>query len=339
MCWTRSSATNAKRASLRSIPALLSLLTLLTPASAQESTFHVQTNVVVIPALVTNANGEVVPGLKADDFIVEDDGVAQPAHLDDSAEDEPASLVLVVQSGRRAAYEFPRIRGLSSMIAPLLADDRGKAAIVEFDSSVRLVQNFTGDAERIARNLENLQPGDEGAAILDALDYAVRTLQTVPKASRRVLLLISETRDHGSKTAKIDDVVAEIGSSDIAVYALVFSPSRSNVLDTMRGNNLDEMHPAPDLLAPLELALEAMRRNMPKAVAAMTGGEYESFATRKTFDARMVDFTNHVHTRYVLSIEPKAPHPGLHRLSVRLKDPGNKNVLARSSYWAEDATR
>ena len=48
-----------------------------------------------------------------------------------------------------------------------------------------------------------------------------------------------------------------------------------------------------------------MRKNTPGTVAAMTGGEYEMFATRKNFEARMVDFTNHLHSRYLLSIEPE----------------------------------
>jgi hypothetical protein len=75
---------------------------------------------------------------------------------------------------------------------------------------------------------------------------------------------------------------------------------------------------------------------MPKTVASMTGGEYELFATRKNFDARMIDFTNHVHNRYLLSIEPKNPHPGLHQLKVQLRkrDARDVVVLARSGYWA-----
>jgi hypothetical protein len=83
---------------------------------SQETTFHAQSNVVVIPALVKNAKGETVPGLKADDFIIEDDSVVQPTHLDEAAESEPVSLVLVIQRGRRAGYEFLRIRGLSTVI-------------------------------------------------------------------------------------------------------------------------------------------------------------------------------------------------------------------------------
>jgi len=49
----------------------------------------------------------------------------------------------------------------------------------------------------------------------------------------------------------------------------------------------------------------------------------------------MNDFTNHLHSRYLLSFAPKDPHPGLHQLQVRLKDPSKGTVLARTSYWAE----
>jgi len=313
---------------------LLLLALLFSGAFSQEPTFHSQSNVVVIPALVKSAKGDVVYGLEAKDFLVEDDGVEQVVHLDEAAEGSPVSLVVAIQRGRRANYEFPRMRGLGAMLDPMLEAGLGKVAIVEFDSHVELVQNFTGNSERIAGTLRELQPGDGGAAIVDAVDYSVKLLEKVPKERQRVLLLISETRDHGSHEAKMEDVVAAIGQSNTAVYALAFSPSRSNVLDTMRGNNANEMHPSPDLLAPLFMAAEAMKKNTPKAVAAMTGGEYELFATGKGFEARMIDFTNHVHSRYLLSFEPKGPHAGLHRLRVRLREPTDKIVLARGSYWA-----
>ncbi len=272
-------------------------------------------------------------GLGAKDFVVEDDGVEQAVRLDEAAEGSAVSVVVAIQRGRRANYEFPRIRGLSAMLDPIIESGRGRVAIVEFDSDVQLVQDFSSNSERIAQNLMGLQPGDGGAAILDAVDYSVKLLEKAPKERPRVLLLISETRDHGSE-AKVEDVVTAIGQSNTAVYALAFAPSRSNILDTMRGNNKNEMHPLPDLLAPLMMAAQAMRKNAPQTVAAMTGGEYELFGTEKHFEARMVDFTNHLHSRYLLSIEPKNPHEGLHQLRVRLKDAGDRVVLARSSYWA-----
>jgi VWFA-related protein len=303
-------------------------------APSQETTLHSQANVVIVPALVKSAKGEIVYGLEAKDFIVQDDGVEQTVHLDEAAEGSHVSIVVAIQRGRRANYEFPRIRGLSSMLDPLIEQAMARVAIVEFDSQVQLVQDFTGNSERIAETLKELEPGDGGATIVDAISDSVKLLERTSRDEKRVLLLISETRDHGSHQSKIEEVVAQIGESNTSVYALAFAPSRSNVLDTMRGNNIAEMNPSPDLLAPLIMAAQAMKKNTPRAVASMTGGEYELFATKKNFEARMVDFTNHLHSRYLLSIEPKAPREGLHQLQVHLRVPGDRIVLARNSYWA-----
>src|SRR5580693_4179896 len=331
-CWTRS----VRQDSLLRV--LLFALLAAASAPAQDTpaqdTIHTQSNVVIVPALVKNAKGEAVYGLGARDFVVEDDGVEQAVRLDEATEGSMMSLVIAIQRGRRANYEFPRIRGLSAMVDPIVETGLGRVAVVEFDSQAELIQDFSGNPDKTAETLNALQPGDGGAAILDAVDYSVKLLEKAPRERQRVLLLISETRDHGSHQAKVEDVVAEIGQSNTAVYALAFSPSRSNVLDTMRGNNMAEMHPSPDLLAPLILAAQAMKKNIPGTVAAMTGGEYELFATKTNFEARMIDFTNHLHSRYLLSIEPKNPHAGLHQIRVRLRDPGDRVVLARSRYWA-----
>jgi hypothetical protein len=67
----------------------------------------------------------------------------------------------------------------------------------------------------------------------------------------------------------------------------------------------------------------------------MTGGEYELFSSRKGFETRMNSFSNHLHNRYLLSFEPKNPHPGLHRIRVRLKVRDQaETILFRTSYWA-----
>jgi len=335
-CWTRSVRRDSLvRVLLFALLAAAGALAQDTPAqdTPAQDTIHTQSNVVIVPVLVKNAKGEAVYGLGAKDFVIEDDGVEQAVRLDEAAEGSVMSLVIAIQRGRRANYEFPRIRGLSAMVDPIVEAGLGRVAIVEFDSQAELIQDFSGSSDKTTETLKTLQPGDGGAAILDAVDYSVKLLEKAPRERQRVLLLISETRDHGSHQAKVEDVVAEIGHSNTAVYALAFSPSRSNVLDTMRGNNMAEMHPSPDLLAPFILAAEAMKKNIPGTVAAMTGGEYELFATRTNFEARMIDFTNHLHSRYLLSIEARNPHAGLHQIRVRLRDPGDRTVLARSSYW------
>ena len=317
----------------KSFVAFVSLF-LVGAAFAQEATIRSQSNVVLVPALVKDARGHAVYGLQAQDFIVEDSGVVQAVHLDEAAEAQPVSLVIAIQSGRQAYREFPRIRGLSSMIQPILDQEGTLAAVVEFDSSIQLSQDFTGDQRLVGNTLRTMQPGDGGAAILDAVKYSLNLLDQQPAGRQRVLLLVSETRDHGSHSAKIDDVVAAVGETNTTVYTLAFSPALSNVLDTGRGNNKDEMNAGSDLLAPLILIRQAMKKNVPKAISSMTGGEYASFESQNGFETRMLDFTNHLHSRYLLSFQPQDPHPGLHELRVRLRDIGKGEVLARGSYWA-----
>jgi VWFA-related protein len=298
----------------------------------------------MVPTLVRDHSRSTIYGLTAADFVIEDDGVPQQVHLVEAAESQPASIVVVLQLGRRADYELPRMQGLASMLSPLLEAGHANAAIVTFDSRVQEIQNFNGDPAVTMRNLNELSPGDGGAAIVDAVGYGLKILDTTPNDRQRVLLLVSETRDHGSR-AKPEDVLREIGSSNTVVYALTFSPSKSNVLDTLRGNNNPDLHPeetevheGPDLLAPLVLTAQAMRKNVAKAITSMTGGEDAQFSSGKAFDRDMTEFSNHLYARYLLSFAASKPHPGLHQLRVRLKQPNDASVLARSNYWAAPAT-
>jgi VWFA-related protein len=347
MRWTKCWATTARRDSLRRAgtgfpvltPLILTPLIILTLLSGialpQETTLRSQSNVVLVPALVKDQQGGIVYGLQARDFIVEDDGVEQAARLDEAPEGQPISLVVAVQRGRRAYAEFPRMQGLKSMLDPLFSMGTARVAVVEFDSQIELTRDFTKDATLVEDDLTNLQAGDGGATILDAVRYSVNLLKQEPEGRLRVLLLISETRDHGSHV-KLVDAVSAIGQSNAVMYALAFSPALSNILDTGRGTNIEnEMHQGINFLDLGYRTAQAMRKNVPSTIASMTGGEYELFATRKKFDLRMNDFTNHLHSRYLLSFAPQSPHPGLHQIRVRLQNAANAAVLARSSYWAQ----
>jgi VWFA-related protein len=348
-CWAR----NARQANLRGtrtgprvltpfilFPLILTLFSGIarpqstTQETPQEPTLRSQSNVVLVPTLVKDQQRGIVYGLQARDFIVEDNGVEQAARLDETPEGQPISLVVAIQRGRRAYAEFPRMQGLKSMLDPLFSMGTARVALVEFDSQVDLTRNFTRDATLVEDDLTNLQPGDGGAAILDAVRYSVNLLKQESEDRLRVLLLISETRDHGSHE-KIEDAVSAIGQSNAVMYALAFSPALSNILDTGRGTNINEMQNGINFLDLGYRTAQALRKNVPSTIASMTGGEYELFATRNKFDVRVNDFTNHLHSRYLLSFAPQSPHPGLHQIRVRLRDAKDASVLARSSYWAE----
>lgn len=325
-------------------PARISLLVLFLLAEShgqQNSNLRVQSNVVVVPTLVKNAEGRAVYSLRQNDFVIEDDGAEQRVRLDEAAESEPASVVVAVQTGRRAWREYSRMRGVGAMLAPVFDQLQSRVALVEFDSHVNLIEDFTKNDTSMQKDLKKLEPGDNGAAICDAVQFSVDLLEKEPPNRLRMLLLVSENRDHGSHVHKLNEVVAAIGSSSTMVYALAFSPSLSQVLDTERGANRDEAYwdAPPDIIGTLLMARNAMKKNVTKAIAEMTGGEYELFTTRRAFEGRMVDFSNHLHSRYILSFTPQNPHPGFHQIQVRLKTPqSGVNILSRTSYWAVGTT-
>ena len=329
------------------IPVLL--LCGLSVGSAQDSsqqrtpTLRTQSNVVLAPTLVKDKNGKPVFGLHARDFIIEDDGKQQQASIDEPEPEEAVSLVVAIQIGRSAPSEFQRMKGLSSMLDQIVGRPQVATAIVTFDSQVNLVQDFTFDSSQseaqlrksISGRLRDMElSGDtSSAAIYDAVRYSVNLLEKQPEDSRRVLLLISETRDHGSRAVKLDDAITAVNESNTIVYSLAFSPAASSALDTMRGKEPAQPGGIGQLLI---LARQAMRKNAAKSVTSMTGGEYEVFTSRKSFENFMMQFANHLHNRYLLRFEPKNPHPGLHEVRVRLREHGNLTVLARRSYWVED---
>jgi len=156
----------------KAILVLLTMFVVFPSASAQgQPGFTTQANLVPVPALVRDATGNAVYGLQEKDFILEDDGIEQSVHLDEATEPRPVSLVVAVQTGRRASREFDRITGLSSMLDSVLSDPNNEAAVVFFDSKLNLARDFTNDDDAIETDLKSPHSGDGGAAILDAVAY------------------------------------------------------------------------------------------------------------------------------------------------------------------------
>src|SRR5205809_367441 len=100
MRWMKSSRNIAKRASPRRLTLALPLLFVAAVANSQETTLHTQTTVVLVPALVKTADGGIVYGLDAKDFTIEDNGIEQPARMDETPDSQMVSIVVTIQIGR-----------------------------------------------------------------------------------------------------------------------------------------------------------------------------------------------------------------------------------------------
>src|SRR5579859_1407772 len=193
-----------------------------------EPTIRVTTNEVLVPTLVEKPHGGgIVYGMKQSDFVVEDNGVPQKIHVQEDLDTAPVALVVAMEEGRAGALEFQKLAKLAPLLDVFLADPKSQAALVGFSSKPRLIQDYTHSEEELAQSLQELEPGDGGAAILDTISYGVDLLEDQPKTYRRVLLLISEERDHGSKHTKPAQLVSKIGRSDVLVLSISYSPSKA----------------------------------------------------------------------------------------------------------------
>ncbi len=301
-------------------------------------TFRVSTSVVIVPTLVEKKGGGILYGLRPSDFAVYDNGVQQKIHVDDDIDMQPVSLVVCVERGRDAPLEFDKLRQLGPLLDLFVGGGHGEAALVVFDSKPVWADPFTPNTDVITRDLREIPPGDGGAAILDAVGYSVNLLEMQPPDHRRILLLVSESRDHGSHRFNIPQLVQRIGTSNTLVLSLVFSPSKSEIIDWARGNT--DGGAELNILAPLMMTINAMRRNTPRTLAALSGGEYAPFTRVKGFNQRVDELADHARNRYIISFHPTDLTPGLHRIDVRLKQDYGARVVARNSYWAiqRDAT-
>jgi VWFA-related protein len=296
------------------------------------ATLRVRTNEVLVPTLVEKSGGDVVYGLKADDFVLEDNGVPQKIRVQEEMDNAPVALVVAVEQGGVSVLEFDKLAKLGPLLDLFLSDGKGQAALVGFDSKPHLIRDFTHTSEEINQALKQLEPGDGGDAILDTVSYAVDLLQFQPKEYRRVLLLISEARDHGSKHTKPAQLIRKIGQSDVLVLSVSFSPAKAELLHDIKDSGDNRMM---DPISTLLMVVQAFKKNVSKEVAHMSGGEYNTFTADKGFEKRVVESAQHARNRYLITFSPTDPTPGLHTIRVRTVDDYGARIVARANYWKE----
>jgi len=330
----------------------------------------VRSSLVVVPALVRTKSGQLVYTLKANDFILTDDGIEQPLHLEQDTGDQPLALVIVVETGGSGAAHLEQYRNLGPLLDNLVGNIEHKVAVVGFDSTPTLLHGFTPNLEFITHSLNTLDDGDKQAAVLDAIVFSVDMLSKQPTTYRRAILLLSETADQGSHTS-LTGALHAISDTNTTIYSVGFKTTQSEIgheASKLQSDDPGAEHgcfsrdygtdangkpiPPPEsratqnfdcfaeLLPPLRLAKmaeiaarNALRHNISESVAHLTGGEYFKFKDVKTLDHDLFTISNHIPNRYVLSFHPQSPAPGFHSIVLKLRDSPYLSAEARNGYW------
>lgn len=326
------------------------LLLFAVSAFGQNAQFHTRAREVVIPVSVLTNSQKPVEGLTADDFVVLSDGHPQKVRMiSREADPLPIYAVLVVESGDAGEAALAKIKNTAAMISQYIANDMGTGnpslvALVTVSDEVKLEQDFTSDPDALGDAFAKMKARGSSDRLLDGLSFACDMLAAKKQSARRIIILISESRDRGSKS-RFPDVLVKAQKQDLVIYTLSYS-----AYATAFTQKSSEREPEPDQpgsydpansggVPILGLGLELARlakKNVAQALAQQTGGAHEKFTTLRGLETQLSAIGNEVHNRYTLTFVPPASEsPGYHHLSVYVRKSGNWQIHARAGYWIQ----
>jgi VWFA-related protein len=306
----------------------LTLAALLIIPAAQPQ-FRSEAHVIQVPVSVLDKKGHEIEGLTAADFQLLDDGLPQSAVLDTFGTGvAPISLVIAIQTSGISTPALAKIRRVGGMFGPLVVGGKGEAAIITFSAEVKLTCDFTSDSARLQNTFSTLNAtGYKQARMLDAVGQAVLLMQK--REGRKVIFLISETRDRGSDK-KYPDTVAAIQRDGIEIFAAHYSAYATTW--TAKPSDLPEST-GQDLGAIFtEIGRMAVTNDI-QALTDATGGSDYPFLKGRGLENSIEKLGVELHAQYILSFpRPEDSTQGLHKIEVLVPSHPEARIKARKAW-------
>lgn len=325
-----------------------------------QATFRTGVQVVVAPTIVLDRDGQFVHGLERQDFILLDNGKPQDIRVDVTF--IPISLVVAVQANSDVEAVLPRVQKIGSMLHYLVAGEQGEVAVLAFDHRVQLVQDFTSETDRIQEAFKKLRPGSQNSALTDAALQGIRMLRRRPENRRRVLLLISETRDRGSESKK-RDVLEAAQFANVAVYSLNINrlvttltakpppprpdpyppgarplpagvPATPHAAAQVTGNPTNSGNFIPVFVEIFKAVRDIFVDNPVEVFTKWTGGTEHPFITQNDLERAVRRIGEELHSQYIISYTPNnREEGGFHEIQVLVRGRNDLRVITRPGYW------
>jgi len=327
------------------------------PAATQEpATIRETVRIVMAPVTVTDRGGALVNSLTPKDFRLMDNGKLQK--ITEDVTSHPLSVVVVVQSNAIVEKILPQVQKLGSVLQAQVLGDEGEAAIIGFDHRIQVLSDFTSDGDKISAALKKLKPGSSSARMNDATVEAIRMLKRRPASRRRVVMIISESRDNGSEL-RAREVLTEAEFAGIVMYSVNMShwlaaataspPATRSVLDNRPPGAVHL--PAGTIETPTiqsqqnlgnwapvfkEIFLATKGIFVPNPLEVYTrysGGREYDFKTQRDLERAVSDIGLELHSQYLLTYTPNNQDDGgFHNIEVQVDRPG-LSVRTRDGYY------
>lgn len=252
-------------------------------------TISVEVPVVTLDVIATTQHGDLIPGLKKENFRVLEDG--QPQTITSFGPgDAPITMVLLMEfSARFYGFYSSYAKYWADALFPNLKP-KDWVALVTFDMRTHMEVDFTQNKDEVRGALNSLYfPGFSESNVFDALLETVERLKDV-KGKKSILLLASGIDTFSKHT--LDQTIKQLRGTDVTVFVVGVDKPISNML---------EMHGQLGGMRELNF-LQA--ENQMKTFAQITGG----FAWFPQFDGEipgvMRDVTEFLRHQYNITYSP-----------------------------------
>jgi Ca-activated chloride channel homolog len=193
-------------------------------AQQQPPLIRVDVRLVHILATVRNKAGQLVGGLKKEDFEVSDNGVKQEIAVFERQSNQPLSVALLIDVSGSTAIDLKfEIDSAAKFLRALLTEGNPSDAVAlySFDDTVTLEQNYTHNLALLQDKLKKIH-GDAGTSLWDAVYLAARE-GLEAREGRKAMVIVS---DGGNTTsAKTTQQALEAAQmADAIVYPVVVMP-------------------------------------------------------------------------------------------------------------------
>lgn len=306
------------------------------PLASTGATIRTDVPLVLLPVTVTDSHGKPINGLKDDDFYVSDEGVKQKIRVD-TADTlvAPVSLVVAVQTSWISQPALSKIQEVGGIIRPLVAGDGGYVAVMAYDTEVRTLTGFTVDSAAVENTFSRLRArSPKDGILLDAVSKGVSLLRTRPQNNRKILILIGESRDRGSKESLLGAVQAA-QREGVIVYSITYSAQKTAWTVDSSNTEPPPLPPSgPNYIGGFGELFRLTKQDVTDQLARATGGRKTSFALLSGLENALTNIGQEIHGQYLLSFAPlEMDEVRFRRVQVKVPTHPGAIVRARPGYW------
>jgi Ca-activated chloride channel homolog len=282
-------------------------------AGRPAANIRIDTNLVLIPVLVTDQNDRLISGLGKEHFKIFDDKVEQ-AITQFASEDAPVSIGLVVDCSGSMG---PKLAKSRAAVSDLLrtANPEDEFMLVTFNDRVRLLTGLTDRIEEIQNQMIFIQSRGQ-TALIDAIYLALNQMKGA-KHPRKAILVISDGGDNSSRYS-YGELKKLVREADVQIYSIgILEPIGT------RGRSPEELA-GPALLAD---------------IAGQTGGRLYEADDLSALPGIASKIGRALRNEYVLGFSPADTNRDgkYHRIRVKVEPPKGLPRLRtsfRTGYYA-----